>query len=149
MKPLVYLSDLIDNHKDKKYKRNQVKINKWTDEYAINLCSKVIIKDMVKYNENKEVFVVAEWCNTEYDIKTISDYITKQRSNKDLKSWGYKLPWNDENRIEELTDLLKLELEKHEEITCNYIIDKEKYSWGGCSHRYVKTLIVTMSKETK
>ena len=148
MTPLAYIEKSLCNYRDKKYEKNQLKIAKWTDEYAMNLYSKILVKQMIKHNYRygcEEVLVVADYCNSGYSITTVIDRTTEQRISEDLKSWGYKLPFADGKRIEKLTDLLKHELEKYKQITCEYIVDKNKY--GYCSSRgYIKTLIVKMDK---
>jgi len=149
--PLAYIETKIRKHQDKKYENKQLKISKWTDEYAMNLYAKVLVKQMIRRNyrqESQEVFVVADWCDSDYGVIDVKHEITEQRINKDLKSWGYKLPYSDGKRIEKLTDLLKVELEKYEEITCKYIVDKEKYGYSS-SRGYIKTLIVTIDKGDK
>ncbi len=141
MKPLAYLIDKIDNYK---YNKSQDKISKWTDEYAVKLYSKILVKQLIKYKNKYEEFVVAEWCNEEDGLRTIKDYIISQRYNRKLESWSYKLPYSDVDRIEKLTELLRIELEKYKEINCEYITDK-KYSYCGLSRNYRKTLAVKLN----
>lgn len=149
MKPIAYLIKKSDRYHNYRYNNKQDKINSWTDEKAIELFSKILIKQFIRCNNRSEVFVVAEYGNVDEDIVTIRDHLISQRENQDLKSWGYKLPYFDVNRIEKLTELLRIELGKYNEIKCEYIVDKAKYSYCGRSSKYVKTLIVKFNSEEK
>lgn len=145
LKPLEYIEKLIRAYNHKRYKKMEARVSKWTDEYAIKLYSKALIKhfiELMKFNCTEERFVVAEWCDTNAGLDTICDYITNQNFNESLRHWGYKLPNFDVKRIEKLTDLLKIELEKYNEIKCRYTTDEEDRHYKWYSKNYVKTLVV-------
>lgn len=142
MKPLACIAIKIDKHKHEKRKE---KISKLADENAIRLYSKILVRRMIKYNDKQEEFVVAEWCDNEYDLQTIIDYIQSQRDNDLLRSWAYKLPWRDVDRTEKLTELLRLELEKYDGIECKYIIDDKITNYSYRCKNYKKTLVVELN----
>jgi len=141
MKPIEYIINKVEKYK---YKRKEYRINKLTDERAIKLFSKILIKQLIKYKDSCEEFVVAEWCDSDYFcLCTIVDYIKEQSYNKDLRSWAYNLPWYDVDRIEKLTELLRLELDKYKEIECEYIVEDNMYAYK--ARNYKKTLMVRLN----
>lgn len=142
MKPLAYIFDRIDKYK---YNRKQFKISKWTDEYVMRLYAKIVIKQLIRWKGEWEEFVVAEWCNDDYELRTVIDEIRNQRYNKDLSSWAWKSSFRDVDRIEKLTELLRLELEKYNGIKCKYIMDDKITNHSYWCKNYKKTLIVELN----
>ena len=88
-------------------------------------------------------FDVTEWCDYDYvNGQSVRDFIVDQDKDKKLKQWGYEnVSMFSVDGAEELTDLLKKELEKYDMVDCKYIIyDYLKQSWRARDYR--KTLVV-------
>jgi hypothetical protein len=144
------LGKAIDNYNHKKDKRSQAAIKLWSDEYAMSRYGKVLIKEMIRYTNKHEEYVVATWCDSDYGMRNIRDYITEQNMDEDLCHWGCSLPFScGVDRIERLTDLLKIELEKYKEFTCEYIVDKDRCVYCENAKDYKKTLIVDFDMKIK
>ncbi|NFH40809.1 hypothetical protein [Clostridium sporogenes] len=116
LKPIIILDDKVN-----KYKRDKIKksVEKMDEELFIHLLVKNhIIKELIKYT-NHEICLVYE--KDYYDDETILSY-TRDLKNNVLKSWSYKINFNEEKGINSrLMELLKKELKKYPEIEfCDY-----------------------------
>lgn len=142
------VANAIIKYEEYSYNKRKEEVRQWTDDYAIKRCAKLVVKKLVncsKMYEHKLEFDVAEWCDYDYvNGDTIREFITDQYKDKKLQSWGYeRISMFSVDKMEELTDLLKKELEKYDMIDCEYIInDYLKQSWRAKDYR--KTLIVKL-----
>ena len=140
-------NDII-NYSDYKYHERKKEVRKWSDEYAVKRCAKLVIKRLINCSDFYEGclrFDVAEWCNYDYaNNNTIEQFIIDQDIDVKLKQWGReRLSMVSVNRIKMITNLLKIELEKNSMIDCEYIIDKQlQDSWRATN--YKKTLVVRL-----
>lgn len=144
------IANFIIEYSDYKYHQRKKEVRQWTDEYAIKRCAKLVVKRLISCSKDYECkldFDVAEWCDYDYvNGQSVRDFIVDQDKDKKLKQWGYEnVSMFSVDGAEELTDLLKKELEKYDMVDCKYIIyDYLKQSWRARDYR--KTLVVKLKK---
>lgn len=140
-------ANAIIKYEEYSFKKREKEVKQWADEYAIKRCAKSVLSKLINSRSIYATlfFEIGECCSY-FDLingQTIRDFAINQRKDKKLKLWGYKLPRYDVNRLEELTDLLKKELEKNSMIFCEYV--KYDYIESGYDiENYKKTLIVKL-----
>jgi len=121
-KPLAKLEDKIYKSKNNKLKN---KAKYLTDEDAINIIAKNIIKKLARNCDSFECFDLSN----ELDNYTILDFAKNIKNNKVLRIWSYdrvKIFNECDNIIQQLTEKLKENLEKYPEINC-YYYQRNKY----------------------
>ncbi|BDR74247.1 hypothetical protein K144316041_p20860 (plasmid) [Clostridium tetani] len=145
------IANAIIKYEEYSHSKREKEVKQWTDEYAIKRCAKLVVKRLIGYSKDYECelnFDVSEWCNYDFfNGQTIRTFIVNQDKDKKLKLWGYeKISIFSVDRIEELTDLLKKELEKYDMmIDCECITgDYIKQSWR--AREYRKTLVVRLKQ---
>lgn len=142
------VANAIIKYSDYKYHKRKKEVKQWTDEYAIKRCAKLVVKKLVSCSKDYEYelnFDVAEWCDYDYvNGQSVRDFIVDQDKDKKLKQWGYeRISMFSVDRIEELTDLLKKELEKYDMVDCECVTyEYLKQSWRAKDYR--KTLVVKL-----
>lgn len=141
-KPLVKIMDKIDSYK---YNKLQKKANNAKDDKIIKMYAKYIINYLSKLPNEEFYFDIASYCYGDYGENIIN--AMQENKNKVIKYWSNNfhtvMPFEyDIKNIENLTNMLKIELEKHSEISCEYIIYDNIYSWK--MKNYKKTLIVKL-----
>jgi len=146
------IANAITKYEEYSYNKRKEEVKQWTDEYAMQRCAKLVVKRLIscsKYYEYELKFDVAESCDYDYvNGQSIRDFIVDQHNDEKLKLWGYeKISMFSLGRIEELTDLLKKELEKYDMIDCKYIIDDYLKQNGWAARDYKKTLVVKLNKK--
>lgn len=144
------IANAIIKYGEYSYNKRKEEVRQWTDEYAIKRCAKLVVKRLISCSKDYECeldFNVAEWCDYDYvNGQSVRDFIVDQDKDKKLKLWGYEnVSMFSVDGAEELTDLLKKELEKYDMMDCKYIIyDYLKQSWRARDYR--KTLVVKLKK---
>ena len=146
MKPL---ADLIDNIDDKKYKKVRKKAKRLTDEEAIDIVIKRIVKRIKKYGRLDEEIAICTWSEETYNPNIFE--FTRRINNNDpdriLNEWRYihqNYTNPDIDYIAKLTDLLEQKLRKIDGIKVEYYIEKYLGNWR--YNDYVKTLKISLEE---
>lgn len=119
LKPLLVLEDKIKNYK---YEKIKIKAKELTDEQAIDIIAKNIIKNLTKninFSWNYECFDLS----SEWDNKDIFKYASNMK-NKVINEWEYnrcKAYKDMDNTIVKLTEMLRVKMiEEYPEVNCYY-----------------------------
>ena len=137
LNPICLLSKKLDKNKRKR-------IKSWSYEKVAKKCSKIIVKNMIRYTDKEKMFVIASWANSEYCDNTIYDYISDDFKNTNLRLWmSLHNIWGNVDKIERLTELTKIELEKIKGVKCEYVVEKNNSFYA--MKDYKKTLVVTIN----
>jgi hypothetical protein len=136
--------------KNKIRKRNifDKKVNNLTDNQAVQILGDNIIKYLIKSKSGSEEVVVCEYSKDGWYSKNIYQIIDSYSTYKDvLRLWKYKkLRFNDLERFEELTDILKDYINTIDGVSADYYID-DKRGNGGYYSKYKKTLKITLEEK--
>lgn len=140
MKPLAYILVKYDNWY---YKHKKKVLSNWTDKYVIKRYTKIFIKKLINSRYKEECFEIADYISyDDDDEQTILDAIKNVHRDK-LSDWCYYTNYkNSVDRIEQLTNLFKQELEKYSEIECTYFNRRDKNKYCSLPSGYKKTLKV-------
>lgn len=143
LKPLIYIERKMQDNKKKKYDIRYNKGKNMTEFEAAEMVSEMIIKNLIKYENNIEI-IVAEFGYSDYDLTTIIQYVENNIKPDDveLKGFIYNIPY--QNRLEfneKFTDLVRGFL--YSTVDTKYIIDKDRYGYYK-SKDYKRTLIISL-----
>lgn len=149
MKPL---ANYIDYREDKKYKKRREKAKQLSDEEAIDLVVKSIIKKVGKYGRLDEEIAICTWSDEGYNsnIFDFIEYINWNNANKLLNEWHdihYDYINTDINYIERLTELLEQKLKDIDGIKVECYIEDNVYDWK--YKNYIKTLKISLEESEK
>lgn len=135
MKPLAKCIDKYDKYKGK---RHSAKVDKITDDKAVEIYIKKLTKSIVNYCED---FIIADRVSCDYNWSaTIIEKMKNQRESKVLKSWAYRQK-DDKETNKKLTDLLVEKLKEYPEIDCEYYHnDSDKWNSRG----YETSLVISL-----
>ena len=146
MKPLV---DLIDNIDDKKYKKVRKKAKSLTDEEAMDIVIKRIMKRIKKYGKFDDEIVICSRIKNKYCDNELYNFIKDinwSDSNRVLTEWSYinryKMVENIEY-TEKLVDILKMKLDKIKGVKTKYYIE-ENVNWH--YENYKRTLRISLEE---
>lgn len=143
------IANAITKYEEYNYNKRKNEVRQWTDEYAMQRCAKLVAKRLINCSKDygRELsFDVAEWCNYDYRTgQSIRDFVTDQHKDEKLELWGYeKISMFSVDRIGELTDLLKKELEKYNIIDCEYMVNNYLKQNGWVARDYKRTLTIKL-----
>lgn len=135
MKPVAKCMDKYDKYKGKKH---SVKVDKVTDDKALELYIKKLTKSLINYCE---YFIIADKVSYDYNWNaTMLDKMRNQRENKVLRSWAYRQK-DDKETNKKLTDMLVEKLNEYPEIECEYcLIDTDRNNSRG----YETSLVISI-----
>ena len=146
MKPL---ANYIDCREDKKYKKRREKAKQLSDEEAMDLVVKSIIKKVRKYGRLDEEIAICTW-NEESRNGNIFEFINHinwSKSNRLLQEWCYihrSFKEDDIEYITKLTELLEQKLKDIDGIKVEYYIEDNVYDWK--YKNYIKTLKISLEE---
>lgn len=131
MKPLANLIDKIEKKRSDKFYK---KARSMTIEEVVKRFSRLIIKDLIRYSNNKRKYVlefeIAYRTKYDEDGNTPIEYMQNQFKDKKLKHWAYSVK-DKLNINKELADLLIHKYLRQSEITIKTFKNEcyDEYTW--------------------
>lgn len=143
MKPLANLIEKIEN---RKYRKFCTKAESMNTDTVVKRAARLILGELIKRERSLE-FEIAEY--TQYDTyeDTILEYLSRQRKDKKLKHWSYKV-----KSVLEINDYIAKELVKYFSKNNSIIVetyinkDYEEYRWR-MPKEYQYTLRIKLNKK--